>query len=161
MTIGGNDLTPTFDPETLSYTFLASASTNVIEATSNDPTAVIVIKHNDVELGTDNKATWVSGEDNIITITVTDTDQLDETETTTYTVTVTKEIVNSSLATLTIGGNDLTPTFDPETLSYTFLASASTNVIEATSNDPTAVIVIKHNDVELGTDNKATWVSRG
>ena len=90
MTIGALTLTPTFNPEVLSYTAATTDATNKITATTDDPSAVIVITLDDgvteepVVIENGKPATWGSGE-NIVTITVTDGASVTE-----YTVVVTK-----------------------------------------------------------------------
>jgi hypothetical protein len=90
LTIGALTLTPTFDPEVLEYTATTSTATNKITATTDDPSAVIVITLENSEteepvvVENGKNATWGSGE-NILTITVTDGASVTE-----YVVTVTK-----------------------------------------------------------------------
>jgi len=90
LTIGALTLTPTFDPEVLSYTAATTDATNKITATTNDPSAVIVITlvnsgtEEPVVIENGKSATWGSGE-NIVTITVTNGASVTE-----YTVVVTK-----------------------------------------------------------------------
>lgn len=90
MTIGALTLAPAFDPEVLEYTATTSTATNKITATTDDPSAVIVITLDDgvteepVVVGNGKSATWGSGE-NTLTITVTDGASVTE-----YVVTVTK-----------------------------------------------------------------------
>ena len=90
MTIGALTLTPAFEADVLEYAAATTDATNKITATTDDPSAVIVITLDDgvteepvvVENGT--AATWGSGE-NTVTITVTDGTSVTE-----YVVTVTK-----------------------------------------------------------------------
>ena len=84
MTVGALSLDPVFDSETLAYAVATSNATNVVTATSDDPTAEIVIDLDGSPLENGTAATWGAGE-NIVTITV--TDGTSETE---YVVTVTK-----------------------------------------------------------------------
>lgn len=84
MTIGALTLTPEFDPEVLTYTAATTNATNLITATTDDPSAVIAIEVNEVEHENETAATWEAGE-NTVVITVTDGTSVTE-----YTVTVTK-----------------------------------------------------------------------
>ena len=90
MTIGALTLTPAFDPEVLSYTAATTNATNKITATTDDPSAVIVITLENSEteepvvIENGKSATWGSGE-NIVTITVTNGASVTE-----YVVIVTK-----------------------------------------------------------------------
>lgn len=84
MTIGALELDPVFDAETLAYAVATTNATNVVTATTDDPTAVIAIDHDGEALTNGTAPTWTAGE-NVLTITVTD-----GTEETEYVVTVTK-----------------------------------------------------------------------
>ncbi|QRN86030.1 cadherin-like beta sandwich domain-containing protein [Clostridia bacterium] len=84
MTIGALALDPVFDAETLAYAVATTNATNVITATTDDPSAVIDIDLNGEPHVNGEAASWEAGE-NIVTITVTDGES--ETE---YVVTVTK-----------------------------------------------------------------------
>lgn len=90
MTIGELTLSPTFDSEVLEYTVTTSNATNKVTATTDDPSAAIVIVLTNSEeiegaaVPNGTSATWASGE-NILTITVTD-----GASETVYEVTVTK-----------------------------------------------------------------------
>ena len=90
MTIGALTLTPAFKADVLEYAVTTTDATNKITATTDDPSAVIVITLDDgvteepVVIENSKAATWGSGE-NIVTITVTDGASVTE-----YTVTVTK-----------------------------------------------------------------------
>jgi len=90
LTIGALTLTPAFDPEVLSYTAATTNATNKITATTDDPSAVIVITLENSEteepvvIENGKSATWGSGE-NIVTITVTNGASVTE-----YVVIVTK-----------------------------------------------------------------------
>ena len=90
MTIGALTLTPAFKADVLEYAAATTDATNKITATTDDPSAVIVITLDDgvteepVVVENGKAATWGSGE-NIVTITVTDGASV-----TKYVVTVTK-----------------------------------------------------------------------
>lgn len=90
MTIGELELSPTFDSEVLEYTVTTSNATNKVTATTDDPSAAIVIvlvnseEAEGVAVTNGTAVTWASGE-NILTITVTD-----GASETVYEVTVTK-----------------------------------------------------------------------
>ena len=83
LAIGSLTLTPTFDPDVLEYTATTSDATNKITATATDENATVTIASDDATIGSDNRATWATG-DNVVTITVTN-----GTESAVYTVTVT------------------------------------------------------------------------
>lgn len=84
MTIGALTLDPLFDPEVLEYAVATTNATNIVTASTNDPSAVIVIDHDGEPLTNGTAATWEAGA-NVLTITVTD-----GSSETVYTVTVTK-----------------------------------------------------------------------
>lgn len=84
LSIGAKTLTPTFDPDTLTYTCATTDSTNVITATAKDENATVVIKNGSTTVNSGSAATWSAGA-NTVTITVTRANI-----TKVYTVTVTK-----------------------------------------------------------------------
>jgi len=84
LTIGALTLVPEFDPEVLTYTAATTNATNLITATTDDPSAVIAIEVNSVAHENETAATWEEGENTVV---ITVTDGASETE---YTVTVTK-----------------------------------------------------------------------
>lgn len=84
MTIGALDLDPVFDAETLAYAVATTNATNIITATTDDPSAVIAIDLNGSAHVNGEAATWDAGA-NTVTITVTDGVSVTE-----YVVTVTK-----------------------------------------------------------------------
>lgn len=84
MTVGALSLVPVFDSETLAYAVATTNATNVVTATTDDPSAEIALDLDGSPLENGTAATWGAGE-NIVTITV--TDGTSETE---YIVTVTK-----------------------------------------------------------------------
>lgn len=84
LSIGAKTLTPTFDPDTTTYTCATTDSTNAITATAADPDATVVIKNGTTTVTNGGSASWSAGA-NTVTITVT-RGQL----TKVYTVTVTK-----------------------------------------------------------------------
>jgi hypothetical protein len=95
LTIGVLTLTPAFDAETLEYATTTTDASNKITATTDDPSAVIVITLENSEtdepvvIENGKPATWGSGE-NTVTITVTDGASVTE-----YTVVVTKSTVQA------------------------------------------------------------------
>lgn len=84
MTIGALTLTPSFDSEVLEYAASTTNATNKITATTDDPSAVIVVDLDGVVVANESSPTWASGA-NVVTITVTDGVSVTE-----YVVTVTK-----------------------------------------------------------------------
>ena len=84
MTIGALTLTPSFDSEVLEYATATTNATNKVTATTDDPSAVVVIDLDGTVIENESSPTWESG-DNVLTITV--TDGVSETV---YVVTVTK-----------------------------------------------------------------------
>lgn len=84
LAIGSLELTPEFDPETISYTAATTNATNKVTATPESETAELEIKVGDTVIENESSATWADGE-NTLTVKVTDGDL-----TKTYTVTVTK-----------------------------------------------------------------------
>ena len=84
MTIGALTLTPSFDSEVLEYAAATTNATNKVTATTDDPSAVVVIDLDGTVIENESSPTWESG-DNVLTITV--TDGVSETV---YVVTVTK-----------------------------------------------------------------------
>ena len=84
LTIGNLALSPTFDPDTTTYTASTSNATNTITVTAEDSEATVEIKVGETTVTNGTAATWADGE-NTLTITVTN-----GTETKTYTVTMTK-----------------------------------------------------------------------
>ncbi len=90
MTIGALTLTPAFKADVLEYAAATTDATNKITATTDDPSAVIVItldggvEEEPVVVENGKSATWGSGE-NALTVTVTDGASVTE-----YVVTVTK-----------------------------------------------------------------------
>jgi len=84
LTIGELALDPVFDAETLAYAVATTDATNVVTATTDDPSAVIAIDLGGEAVTNGTAPTWDAGE-NVLTITV--TDGAEETE---YVVTVTK-----------------------------------------------------------------------
>ena len=84
--IGSLTLTPTFDPDTTSYTLSTTNATNAITAVMADEGATAVIEVNGSEIVNGGTATWQSGS-NTVEVEVT---AADGTTTKTYTVTVTK-----------------------------------------------------------------------
>lgn len=84
LTIGSLTLTPTFSPNTTSYTASTSNATNTVTATANAAGATVAITVNGTAIQSGSSATWVTGE-NTVAVTVTN-----GTTTKTYTVTVTK-----------------------------------------------------------------------
>ena len=85
LSIGNLSLTPSFEPDTTSYTTTTSNATNTITAIANDENAEVVIEVGGSEIESGSSASWQTGE-NIVTITVTNEDVSKV-----YTVTVTKE----------------------------------------------------------------------
>ena len=84
LTIGNLELTPAFDPATISYTAATTAATNKITAEAEFTDATIEIKNGTTVVANGASATWSAGE-NTVTVKVTN-DSVDKT----YTVTVTK-----------------------------------------------------------------------
>ena len=84
MTIGALALDPVFDSAVLEYAVATTNATNVVTATTDDPSAVIEIDHDGTPLVNGTAPTWTAGT-NVITITVTDGISVTE-----YVATVTK-----------------------------------------------------------------------
>lgn len=84
LTVGGQDLTPAFDPDTTAYAVATSNATNKVTAVAADPKATIEIKVGDTAVQNGSAATWAAGA-NTLTVKVTSGNA-----TKTYTVTVTK-----------------------------------------------------------------------
>lgn len=84
--LGSLVLSPTFDPETDTYTASTTNATNSVTASAEDVGAEAVITANGTEIESGDSVTWEAGE-NTVEIVVT---AADGTTTKTYTVTVTK-----------------------------------------------------------------------
>ena len=69
LTVGGETLTPTFDPAVMAYTITAAAATDKIEATAAQAQAKIELNLNGKNLNNGGTATWTSGS-NTLTVTV-------------------------------------------------------------------------------------------
>lgn len=86
LTIGGLELSPSFDADVDSYTVTTENNTNKVTATAEDAQATVEIKLNDSTYVTNGTAaTWNEGA-NTLTVKVTN-----GSEAKTYTVTVTKQ----------------------------------------------------------------------
>ena len=103
-----NTLIPNFNPDTLNYSFTTNDHSLNIKAVPNNKYAKVVIS--------DNAKNLVPGE-NIITITVTSENGVEKV----YTLTVIRELSSdNTLKTLEVKDIILNPSFDPNTLEYSF-----------------------------------------
>lgn len=66
---------------------------------------------------------------------------------------------NPDLTSLTIGGLDLTPAFDPATTAYAVATSNATNKVTAVAADPKATIEIKVGTTAVENGSAATWAA--
>jgi len=84
LTVGANQLTPSFDPSITSYTLAVSAAKAVVTAVAANSSSSVALKLGDTSKDNGSELTFSSGS-NTVTATVTDADS----NTKTYTVTVT------------------------------------------------------------------------
>lgn len=68
-------------------------------------------------------------------------------------------IPDTTLASLAIGGVDLSPSFVPSTTSYTAATTDNTNTITATAADTEATVVIKNGSDTVTSGSAATWTA--
>ena len=66
---------------------------------------------------------------------------------------------NGQLAKLKIGSETLTPTFDPDTYTYTVTASAASDKVEATAAQPGAQVEITYNGANVRNGGTVTWTA--
>lgn len=155
-TLSGVTLTPEFDPAVTSYTGVASAASSEIVATKSDSDAELTLSALGTTIQSGDTVNWVSGGTNIVEAAV-----VNGPTSKTYTVTVdwTAPVVDTTLSTLTIGSLTLTPTFDPDTTSYTAETSNATDAITAEATDDNATVEIKNGSVVITSGGDATWTS--
>ena len=155
LTFGSVTISPTFNANTTSYTCTTTASSTTITATAtataDSPT--VVIKNGSSTVTSGNSTDLAEG---LNTITVTVTNGLNVN---TYTVLITR-VKDSSLASLSIGSNVLTPTFEKGTLNYTTTTSNSSDTVTATATDSgNATVTIKNGDTTVTSGSSASWTA--
>ena len=133
------------------YTAETTNASDQISATATDTDATVEILSDDATIADDGTATWGEGE-NVVQIAVSKGGF-----TNLYTVTVTAPVPDATLSALTVGALTLTPTFDPDTTSYTATTSNTTNKITATPADEDATVEIESEDATIAADGTATW----
>ena len=136
------------------YTASTSEATATVTATATDDGATVALTVGG-EAATLGESVALSEGENAIAVTVTNGE-----ETKTYTVTLTytaPEPPDATLSALTIGALTLTPTFDPDTTTYSVATSDATNKVTATATDDGATVSILNGSTPVTSGNSATW----
>lgn len=156
--LGDCVLEPSFHPDTLEYT---TASLEIADALSFivlPPNASVEVKLNGVEV-TDyaEGLTWAEDE-NVVTVKV-----FDNTQSTTYTIIVNhdEEVIVPIvpiLSAMSIGNKTLTPSFDPEELTYTMSTEDAEDILTLSVTPEDTEISVKLGDTELTNYSEGiTW----
>ena len=163
LTISSGALSPTFDPNTTSYTDSVSNLTSIISVTPtrNESHATITVNGTPVTSGSPSGSINLSVGTNTITIFVTGQDGI---ATKTYTITVTRAASSdATLSTLTISSGSLIPDFSPNTTSYTdsVLNEIRSVTVTPIVHESNATIVVNGNSVISGESSKSINLNVG